>query len=215
MTSRIVSSSGAQVNFVTCLAVAPGSESLSQPSSLVLPLPSHSLSKASQSYQHPYRTQNKMATAQVCPVVGTTTTTLPPDHPAYDTSNPEARCPVTNAKVCCGRYGEHRSSFNINTTILQVSHHNTVIHSHPSSPTIPDDDTKMDAQLCPALKQVNTNDSITEATCPVVGPVSAMLPPSHPHLTEKEAGTVCPVTNATLSHHKDKVHEHPSVPEGR
>lgn len=37
--------------------------------------------------------------AQVCPVVGTTTTVLPPDHPSYDVNDPEARCPVTNAKV--------------------------------------------------------------------------------------------------------------------
>ncbi|KAI7516289.1 hypothetical protein KC331_g22131, partial [Hortaea werneckii] len=39
------------------------------------------------------------AQAQVCPVVGTTTTVLPPHHPAYNTADPEARCPVTNAKV--------------------------------------------------------------------------------------------------------------------
>lgn len=70
----------------------------------------------------------------------------------------------------------------------------------------------MDANSCPALKKVNTNESITDATCPVVGPVSAYLPPQHPHLTEKEAGSICPVTNATLSHHKDNVHMHPSVP---
>jgi hypothetical protein len=41
------------------------------------------------------------------------------------------------------------------------------------------------------------------------------LPPSHPALTKKEAGEVCPVTNATLEHHKDKVHEHPAVPSDR
>ena len=40
-----------------------------------------------------------MASAQVCPVVGTTTTVLPPDHPSYDPNDTEARCPVTNAKV--------------------------------------------------------------------------------------------------------------------
>lgn len=39
-----------------------------------------------------------MASAQVCPVVGTTTSVLPPDHPSYDVNDPEARCPVTNAK---------------------------------------------------------------------------------------------------------------------
>lgn len=71
----------------------------------------------------------------------------------------------------------------------------------------------MDAQSCPALKNANTKESITDATCPVVGPVSAVLPPSHPHLTESEAGKVCPVTNATLEHHKGKLHEHPAVPQ--
>ena len=71
----------------------------------------------------------------------------------------------------------------------------------------------MDAQLCPALK--GAQDDVVEATCPVVGPVSATLPPNHPKMTEEDAGKVCPVTNATLEHHKDNVHVHPSVPEGR
>ncbi|KAK5118593.1 hypothetical protein LTR85_008058 [Meristemomyces frigidus] len=133
-----------------------------------------------------------MASAQVCPVVGTTTTVLPPHHPSYDTTDAEARCPVTNAKV---------------------SHHN-IIHNHPSSPTIPEDSHQsMDAGSCPALKNANSKETITDATCPVVGPVSAYLPPTHPKLEEGESGTVCPVTNATLEHHKKKVHEHPSVPQ--
>ncbi|KAK0336473.1 hypothetical protein LTR02_015878 [Friedmanniomyces endolithicus] len=108
----------------------------------------------------------------VCPVVGTSTTVLPPDHPALS-SDPEARCPVTNAKV--------------------AHHESHIIHSHPSSPTIPDDPHKrMDAS-------------------PVVGAVSAYLPPTHPKLTEQESGKVCPVTNATLAHHEGKLHLHPSV----
>ena len=128
-----------------------------------------------------------MATAQqVCPVVGTTTSVLPPNHPHYDASNPEARCPITNAKV------EH--------------HDNSIIHDHSAV-----SEPKQDASACPALKNANTKDSITDATCPIVGPVSAYLPPTHPHLTEKESGSVCPVTNATLEHHKAKVHEHPAV----
>lgn len=127
--------------------------------------------------------------AQVCPVVGTTTTVLPPNHPSYDTSDAEARCPVTNAKV---------------------EHHN-IVHNHPGGNAIANEST-MDATACPALKNANNKESITDATCPIVGPVSAYLPPTHPALNEKEAGSVCPVTNATLSHHKNKVHEHPSVP---
>ncbi|KAK1077451.1 hypothetical protein LTR48_008775, partial [Friedmanniomyces endolithicus] len=46
---------------------------------------------------------------------------------------------------------------------------------------------------------------------PVVGAVSAYLPPTHPKLTEQESGKVCPVTNATLAHHEGKLHLHPSV----
>ncbi|KXL45083.1 hypothetical protein M433DRAFT_134811 [Acidomyces richmondensis BFW] len=131
-----------------------------------------------------------MASTQICPVVGTTTSVLPPHHPHYNTSDPEARCPVTNAKV---------------------GHHD-IIHDHPSSPTIPSDqNASMDAKSCPALKNANKKDAITDATCPVIGPVNAHLPPNHPKLDEKEVGKVCPVTNATLEHHKDKVHAHVPV----
>ncbi|KAF7187645.1 hypothetical protein HII31_10984 [Pseudocercospora fuligena] len=130
--------------------------------------------------------------AQVCPVVGTTTNVLPPHHPEIN-SDPEARCPVTNAKV---------------------DHHENIIHNHPSAPHVPSSDKEaMDASQCPALKKANTQESVTDATCPVVGPVNAHLPPTHPGLTEKEAGAVCPVTNAKLEHHKGKVHAHPSVPD--
>ena len=96
----------------------------------------------------------------------------------------------------------------------QVSHHNSIVHDHPSSPTIPKDSSKMDAQKCPALQSGQAD--VVEATCPVVGPVSATLPPDHPKMNEKDAGKVCsqlcacfrsglnidvqvcPVTNATL-----------------
>ncbi|KAF2165129.1 hypothetical protein M409DRAFT_56019 [Zasmidium cellare ATCC 36951] len=131
-----------------------------------------------------------MATASVCPVVGTTTNVLPPHHPEI-TSDPEARCPITNAKV---------------------EHHDNIIHNHPSDPNVPADDKKaMDASSCPALKNANAKDSLTDATCPVVGPVNAHLPPSHPALNEKDSGAVCPVTNAKLEHHKGKVATHPKV----
>ncbi|KAG8627864.1 hypothetical protein KVT40_003737 [Elsinoe batatas] len=126
----------------------------------------------------------------VCPVIGTTTSALPPNHPALS-DDPEARCPITNAKV---------------------DHHNSIIHSHPSAPAVPGDaEEARNATNCPALKNANSKNTITDATCPVVGPVSAMLPPEHPALTEEEAGKICPVTNATLEHHKSKVHAHPGV----
>nr|POE93058.1 hypothetical protein CFP56_64165 [Quercus suber] len=128
--------------------------------------------------------------AAICPVVGTTTSVLPPNHPSYDTTDVEARCPVTNAKV---------------------AHHDAnVIHNHASTPEVPADSAQ-DATQCPALKGANQKGSITDATCPVVGPVSAMLPPTHPKLGLKESGEVCPVTNATLGHHEGKVHQHPAV----
>lgn len=75
-------------------------------------------------------TLSYMASTQICPVVGTTTSVLPPHHPHYNTSDPEARCPVTNAKV---------------------GHHD-IIHDHPSSPTIPSDqNASMDAKSCPHI----------------------------------------------------------------
>jgi len=130
-----------------------------------------------------------MASAAVCPVVGTTTNVLPPHHPAVS-ADPEARCPITNAKV---------------------EHHDTIVN-HPSDGEIPSGDKQaMDASSCPALKNANTKESITDATCPVVGPVNAHLPPTHPELNEKDAGAICPVTNAKLEHHKGKVATHPKV----
>ncbi|KAK3376389.1 hypothetical protein B0T24DRAFT_677280 [Lasiosphaeria ovina] len=36
---------------------------------------------------------------QVCPVVGTATTVLPPDHPSTDGQADDAECPVTKARV--------------------------------------------------------------------------------------------------------------------
>lgn len=123
-------------------------------------------------------------------MVGTTTNVLPPNHPSISADAGEARCPVTNAKV---------------------EHHNNIIHDHPSGPTIPDDARAQDASACPALKNANKKESLTDATCPVVGPVNAHLPPSHPALTQQDAGAVCPVTNAKLEHHKGKVAEHKAV----
>ncbi|KAM3423179.1 hypothetical protein BST61_g630 [Cercospora zeina] len=129
--------------------------------------------------------------AAVCPVVGTTTNVLPPSHPEIPHDS-EARCPVTNAKV---------------------EHHDNIIHNHPSDIQEPGSKKDaMDASQCPALKSAaSSGDSITDAVCPVVGAVNSHLPPQHPALNEKEAGAVCPVTNATLDHHKAKVHQHKAV----
>ena len=70
-----------------------------------------------------------------------------------------------------------------------------------------------------------------DEVCPVIGPATTVLPPDHPSTAgAKEVsqslagyqntpeimlttlqGDVCPVTKATVGHHKNKVHEHPSV----
>lgn len=55
------------------------------------------------------------------------------------------------------------------------------------------------------------NQALDESICPVVGPVSTVLPPDHPKPSDDEA--VCPVTKATLKHHKGKIVQHPSVAE--
>ena len=127
------------------------------------------------------------STAQVCPVVGTTNTILPPTHPDFDMSAPGLVCPITNAST------DH--------------HHNLSKHpaiDHPSG----------DADACPALKNVivqPANKALDEGICPVVGPVSSILPPDHPSTAASKEGDVCPVTKASLSHHVGKVHSHPSV----
>lgn len=43
--------------------------------------------------------KSKAMDDNVCPVVGTATTVLPPDHPATESRDDEAVCPVTKAKV--------------------------------------------------------------------------------------------------------------------
>jgi len=128
-----------------------------------------------------------MATsAQVCPVVGTKNTILPPSHPDIDTSKAGQVCPVTNA----------------------TTDHHQILHKHPGLPA----DTEMNAQSCPVLKEeIKSPEAkkLDEGICPVVGPVSTVLPPDHPPTDGK--ADVCPVTKATLKHHTDKVHQHPKL----
>ncbi|CAJ2499714.1 Uu.00g025670.m01.CDS01 [Anthostomella pinea] len=139
-----------------------------------------------------------MASAQVCPVVGTTNSTLPPTHPEVDLSKPGQTCPVVGAKT------DH--------------HHN--LSKHPS---VPSDSTassttkstgSADAQACPALKSVVNqakSKEMDDKVCPVVGPVTTVLPPDHPSTEGQADGAECPVTKAKVGHHKDKVVTHPAV----
>ncbi|KAI1619654.1 hypothetical protein EDD37DRAFT_202409 [Exophiala viscosa] len=128
--------------------------------------------------------------AEVCPVVGTTNTVLPPQHPSFDADQPGLVCPVTKATT------DH--------------HHN--LHKHPG---IFDNSSDLsNAGACPALSKIVSRpeqQKMDEAICPVVGTVSSVLPPDHPSTADAKDGDVCPVTNATLGHHKGKVHIHPSV----
>ncbi len=132
-----------------------------------------------------------MATAQleVCPVVGTSNTILPPSHPDVDFDQDGLVCPVTKATT--------------------THHHN--LHKHPG---ISGADPKDGAESCPALQKIVSQpeqQAMDEAICPVVGTVSSVLPPEHPSLKDKNDSDVCPVTNAKLGDHKDKIHEHPTV----
>lgn len=132
-----------------------------------------------------------MASAQVCPVVGTTNTVLPPQHPEFNPDVPGQVCPVTNATT---------------------DHHHT-LQKHPKVPGASND-----ASACPVLKNVVDKDPVAKATdekvCPVVGTATTVLPPQHPDMKDSKDGDICPVTKATLGHHAGKVHTHPKVAEG-
>jgi len=126
--------------------------------------------------------------AQVCPVVGTTNTVLPPAHPDFDATRPGLVCPVTKATT------DH--------------HHH--LHKHPGIAV--DNSTTTTAAACPALSRIVSQpegQALDEGICPVVGAVSTVLPPGHPQPRDDDAA--CPVTNATLGHHRGKVHPHPSL----
>ncbi|KAL5118496.1 hypothetical protein ACEQ8H_003672 [Pleosporales sp. CAS-2024a] len=128
-----------------------------------------------------------------CPVIGTTTDVLPPNHPSVDLSKDGQTCPVVGATT------DH--------------HHN--LSSHP-----PVSGASNAATSCPVLK-ANVNDpqarKMDGALCPIVGTATTVLPPDHPDMLKASEGDVCPVTKATVGHHLNKVTTHPSVagaPEG-
>ncbi len=128
---------------------------------------------------------------QVCPVVGTTNTVLPPSHPDVDLSRSGQTCPVVGAKT------DH--------------HHN--LAKHPAVPISADSD----ASSCPALrKAVDEPEAkkLDEQVCPVVGTVTTVLPPNHPSTESKPDSAECSVTHAKVGHHKGKVVSHPDVPSG-
>ncbi|KAL2118840.1 hypothetical protein VTJ04DRAFT_5799 [Mycothermus thermophilus] len=129
-----------------------------------------------------------------CPVVGTTTTTLPPSHPDVDLSQPGQTCPVVGATT---------------------DHHAGILHKHPAVP-IPEGRSALDASACPVVASKVANKESDKAAvdatlCPVVGTATTTLPPNHPPTDDKEDGAACPVTKATVGHHKGKIQGHPDV----
>jgi hypothetical protein len=127
------------------------------------------------------------ATLEVCPVVGTSNTMLPPSHPSVDLSKDGQVCPVTKAST------DH--------------HHN--LSKHPGIAS-----SSNNAEECPALQKIVSRPeqkAMDEEICPVVGTATSVLPPDHPSLKGKNDSDVCPVTNAKLGDHKGKIHQHPSV----
>ncbi|PVI05451.1 hypothetical protein DM02DRAFT_610738 [Periconia macrospinosa] len=131
-----------------------------------------------------------MAAATACPVIGSTNSTLPPNHPDIDLDKEGQTCPVVGATT------DH--------------HHNLL--KHPSVP-LPDPTSPV-ATSCPVLKDVvqqPKSQAMDDEICPVVGTATTVLPPDHPSTVNAQEGDVCPVTKATVGHHKQKVHEHPSV----
>ncbi|KAF2867305.1 hypothetical protein BDV95DRAFT_176725 [Massariosphaeria phaeospora] len=130
-----------------------------------------------------------MASVTACPVVGTTNDVLPPNHPAVDLEKDGQTCPVVGATT------DH--------------HHNLLKH-----PNVPIDQSSTGATACPALKSVvqqPKSQQMDDEVCPVIGPATTVLPPDHPSTADAADGAVCPITKATIGHHKNKLHGHPSV----
>lgn len=104
-----------------------------------------------------------------------------------------------------------------NTILPETDHHHN-LSKHPSVP-VPNDakndsTSSADAQKCPALKSIVDEPKAKEMddkVCPVVGPVTTILPPDHPATDGKPDDAVCPVTKAQIGHHKGKLAQHPDV----
>ncbi|KAI0012120.1 hypothetical protein F4779DRAFT_569454 [Xylariaceae sp. FL0662B] len=138
-----------------------------------------------------------MASPQVCPVVGTTNSTLPPSHPDIDLSKSGQTCPVVGATTDHHHHLHKHPSITASGTTI----HKTVVGSP-------------DADECPVLKSVVNqakSKEMDDRICPVVGPVTTVLPPDHPSTASMGDDAVCPVTKAKVGHHRDKVTPHPSV----
>lgn len=133
---------------------------------------------------------SKAKQENVCPVVGTATTVLPPNHP---TTMQGDVCPVTNAKL---------------------SDHAGVVKGHSAISA------QSSAKDCPVLSSSANGSqpassqglfqpaAVPTTQCPVTGSKVTALPPDHPPTTN---GETCPVTKATMTLHQGIVSEHPPV----
>ncbi|KAJ8117031.1 hypothetical protein OPT61_g1675 [Boeremia exigua] len=87
-------------------------------------------------------------------------------------------------------------------------HHN--LDKHPNIPGLGN----TEATACPALKSAVKEpkaQELDDGLCPIVGTATTVLPPDHPDMMKAGPLDVCPVTKATVGHHKNKVVTHPSV----
>ncbi|KAK9415185.1 hypothetical protein SUNI508_02033 [Seiridium unicorne] len=137
-----------------------------------------------------------MAAAAACPVVDGRRSP-PLETNAFleiDLAKPGQTCPVVGAKT------DHHLNLNKHPSVPLPA-------NHPNA-------SQADAQKCPVLnKAVNQpkSQAMDDKICPVVGTATTILPPDHPSTANASEGDVCPVTKATVGHHKDKVSEHPSL----
>ena len=91
-------------------------------------------------------------------------------------------------------------------------HHN--LHKHPAIPNSLAGADSDAATQCPALQKVvdePKSRAMDDEVCPVIGPATTVLPPDHPSTADAKESDVCPVTKATVGHHKGKIHHHPSL----
>lgn len=141
-----------------------------------------------------------MASAQVCPVVGTKNNILPPSHPDVDLSQPGAQCPVVGART------EHHQNLSKHPSVASAT--------APSAPQTSSTHSS-DAQVCPALKRMVESDpqsrAMDDKVCPVIGSVTSVLPPDHPSTEGYADSDACPLTKARIGHHKDNVVVHPKL----
>ena len=139
-----------------------------------------------------------------CPVIGTTNSVLPPNHPEVDLNvdGQTVLLPPCQTKL-------HTNDSQCPVVGATTDHHHN-LDKHPNIPGL----NSTEATSCPALKSAVNEpkaQELDDALCPVVGTATTILPPDHPDMLKAGPDDICPVTKATVGHHKSKVQTHPSV----